>query len=95
VVFRSAPLKIFLTASAEERARRRYNQLKDKESGVSLAALSREIADRDARDSSRAVAPLKPAPDAIVIDSTQLGIAQVVDRVLALAHERGLGVDGR
>ncbi len=95
VVFRSAPLKIFLTASAEERARRRYNQLKDKESGVSLAALSREIADRDARDSSRAVAPLKPAPDAIVIDSTQLGITQVVDRVLALAHERGLGVDGR
>jgi len=91
VVFPSASLKIFLTASPEERARRRYNQLKDKETGVSLAALSREIAERDARDSGRAVAPLRPAADAIVVDSTQLSIAQVVDRVLELAHERGLG----
>jgi cytidylate kinase len=90
VVFTTAPLKIYLTASAEERARRRHNQLKDKESGVSLAALSREIAERDARDSSRAVAPLRPADDAIVIDSTELGIAEVVERVLQLARERGL-----
>ena len=90
VVFRDAQLKIFLTASAEERARRRYNQLKDKGSGVSLAALSREIAERDARDSTRAVAPLKPAPDAHVIDSTDLGIEVVVDRVLALGRSRSL-----
>ena len=64
VVFPEADLKIFLTASAEERAHRRYKQLKDKGSDVSLPALSREIAERDARDSTRAVAPLKPAPDA-------------------------------
>ena len=92
VVFPDASLKIYLTASPEERARRRYNQLKDKETGVSLAALSREIAERDARDSGRAVAPLKPAADAIVVDSTPLSIAQVVDRVLELAQERGLGI---
>ena len=92
VVFPGASLKIYLTASPEERARRRYNQLKDKETGVSLAALSREIAERDARDSGRAVAPLKPAADAIVVDSTPLSIAQVVDRVLELAQERGLGI---
>ena len=90
VVFPAADLKIFLTASAEERARRRYKQLKDKGSDVSLAALSREIAERDERDSTRAVAPLKPAPDAEVIDSTALTIEQVVDRVLELGRERSL-----
>jgi CMP/dCMP kinase len=90
VVFPDAELKIFLTASAEERARRRYNQLKYKGSGVSLAALSREIAERDARDTTRAVAPLKPASDAHVIDSTGLGIEEVVDRVLALGRSRVL-----
>jgi CMP/dCMP kinase len=90
VVFPQAALKIFLTASAEERALRRYKQLKDKGSGVSLAALSREIAERDARDSTRAVAPLMPAPDAHVIDSTGLGIEEVVGRVLALGRSRSL-----
>jgi cytidylate kinase len=82
VVFPQADLKIFLTASPEERAQRRYKQLKDKGSGVSLAALSREITERDLRDSTRAVAPLKPAPDARVIDSTGLSIEAVVSRVL-------------
>ncbi len=82
VVFPHADLKVFLTASPEERALRRYNQLKDKGSGVSLAALSREIAARDLRDSSRAVAPLKPAADARVIDSTGLTIEAVVARIL-------------
>jgi cytidylate kinase len=91
VVFPAAPLKIFLTASAVERASRRYNQLKDKGSGVSLAALSREIAERDERDMSRSLAPLKPADDALVVDSTGLGIDQVVGRVMQLARERGLG----
>ena len=90
VVFPEAELKVFLTASAEERAARRYKQLKDKGSGVSLAALSREIAERDLRDSTRAVAPLKPAPDAHVIDSTGLGIAEGVDRVLALGRSLSL-----
>jgi cytidylate kinase len=82
VVFPQADLKIFLTASPEERAQRRYKQLKDKGSGVSLAALSREITARDLRDSTRAVAPLQPAPDARVIDSTGLSIEAVVNRVL-------------
>jgi CMP/dCMP kinase len=90
VVFPDAELKIYLTASAEARALRRYKQLKDKGSGVSLAALSREIAERDARDSTRAVAPLRPAPDAHVIDSTGLGIEEVVGRVLALGRGRAL-----
>jgi CMP/dCMP kinase len=90
VVFPHADLKIFLTASAAERAARRYKQLKDKGSAVSLAALSREIAERDLRDTTRAVAPLKPAPDAHVIDSTGLGIEQVVDRVLSIGRSRQL-----
>jgi CMP/dCMP kinase len=90
VVFPEAPLKVFLTASPEERARRRHKQLKDKGSGVSLAALSREIADRDLRDSTRAVAPLRPASDAHVIDSTDLSIQDVVDQVLALGRSRSL-----
>ncbi len=90
VVFPRAELKIFLTASPEERALRRYKQLKDKGSGVSLAALSREIAERDARDSTRVVAPLKPAPEAHVIDSTGLAVEEVVGRVLALGRSRSL-----
>lgn len=90
VVFPQADLKVFLTASAGERASRRYKQLKDKGSDVSLAALSREIAERDLRDSTRAVSPLKPASDAEVIDSTSLSIEGVVDRVLALGRSRSL-----
>jgi cytidylate kinase len=90
VVFPEAALKIFLTASPEERARRRHNQLKDKGSGANLAALSLEIAERDRRDSTRAVSPLVPAAGAIVIDSTHLGIEAVVDRILAEAQTRGI-----
>ncbi len=90
VVFPGAELKIFLTASAEERARRRHKQLKDKGSGASLAALSQEIAERDRRDSTRAVAPLVPAADAITVDSTSLTIDEVVDRIMAEARSRGL-----
>jgi CMP/dCMP kinase len=90
VVFPHADLKIFLTASPAARAQRRYKQLKDKGSDVSLPALSREIAERDLRDSTRAVAPLQPAPDAATIDSTDLTIEQVVDRVLALGAQRAL-----
>ncbi|MGH8289509.1 MAG: (d)CMP kinase [Steroidobacteraceae bacterium] len=90
VVFPGAHLKIYLTASAAERALRRYKQLKDKGSGVSLSALSREITERDARDSTRAVAPLMPAPDAERIDSTGLLIEEVVGRVLELGALRSL-----
>jgi cytidylate kinase len=87
VVFPHAALKIFLTASPAERARRRYNQLKEKDSGVSLAALSLEIAERDRRDSTRSVAPLVPAGDAIVLDSTAMNAAEVADEIFA--HGRG------
>jgi cytidylate kinase len=90
VVFPAAPLKIFLTATAEERAARRHKQLKDKGSAVSLAALSREIAERDQRDSTRAVAPLRPAEDALILDSTGLTVAAVVQRVLDLGRQRSL-----
>ena len=90
VIFPHAPLKIFLTASPEERAWRRYNQLKQKGSGASLSALSREIAERDARDSSRPVAPLVPAADAALIDSTGLGIEAVIERVIELGRRRAL-----
>jgi CMP/dCMP kinase len=87
VVFPHAALKIFLTASPAERAQRRYNQLKEKDSGVSLAALSLEIAERDRRDSTRSVAPLVPAADAIVLDSTAMNAAEVADEIFA--HGRG------
>jgi cytidylate kinase len=90
VVFTDAPLKIFLTATPEERARRRYNQLKDKDSAVSLAALSREIAERDLRDSTRSVAPLRPASDAFVIDSTGVAVDEIVERVIELGRARAL-----
>ena len=82
VVFPLAPVKIFLTASAEERARRRYKQLKEKGFDVSLSLLSEEIAERDRRDAARAVAPLKPAEDAFVLDTTGVGIEDVVEQVL-------------
>jgi len=90
VIFPGAPLKVFLTASAEERAQRRHKQLIGKGSAGSLAALSREIAERDLRDSTRQVAPLKPAPDAIQLDSTGLSIEDVVERVISLGRERNL-----
>jgi cytidylate kinase len=88
IVFRDAGLKIFLTASPEERALRRYKQLKEKGLSVSLAALSAEIAERDRRDTTRAVAPLVAVPEAVVVDSTALTIEEVVGRVIQLARER-------
>lgn len=82
VIFPDAPLKIYLTASAEERAQRRYKQLKNKGQGVNLAALLEDIKTRDERDMSREVAPLKPAPDARVIDSTAMAIEDVFQQVI-------------
>ena len=86
-VFPGAALKVYLTATAEERARRRYKQLKDKGIDVSLAALSRDIEDRDRRDSERSVAPLRPAEDARILDSSGQSIAAVTDTVLDWARE--------
>jgi len=90
VVFPDATLKIFLTASAEERARRRYLQLKAKGDDVNLASLLDEIRARDERDTQRAVAPLKPADDAIQLDSTALSIEQVLGQILSEVAERDL-----
>ncbi|MGD8796580.1 MAG: (d)CMP kinase [Thiohalophilus sp.] len=87
-VFPDAGLKIYLTASAEVRAERRYKQLKDKGISASLAGLQQEIAERDARDTERQSSPLKPATDAIELDTSSLGIDEVVERVLEKCRER-------
>lgn len=84
VVFPDARLKIYLTATAEERARRRHKQLMEKDSGASMAALLQDIRDRDFRDSNRATAPLLKCPDAIEIDTTGMPVADVVAQVLHL-----------
>jgi len=86
-VFPGASLKVFLTASAGERARRRHKQLKDKGLNVSLAALSRDIEDRDRRDSERSVAPLRPAEDARILDSSGKSIEAVTRIVLDWASD--------
>ncbi len=88
VVFPDADLKIFLTASVEERARRRYKQLKEKGFDVNLARLSAEIAERDNRDSQRTVSPLRPANDAVTIDTTDLDINEVILRISELVRSR-------
>ena len=90
VVFPDADLKFYLTASAEERARRRYKQLIAKGESVSLPRLLEDIRERDARDSSREVSPLVPAEDAIVIDSGNLSIPDVFAQVMLKVKEKGL-----
>ncbi|NIL94278.1 MAG: (d)CMP kinase [Woeseiaceae bacterium] len=87
-VFMDAGLKVFLTASPQERAKRRYKQLNDKGIDVSLAALSRDIEERDRRDQERSVAPLRPAEDARELDSSNMSIEEVVSTVLDWAAGR-------
>lgn len=82
VVFPDASLKVYLEASRGERALRRHKQLKDKGINVSLETLLKEIEERDARDSGRQVAPMRPADGAVVIDTTHMGIEEVVDSIL-------------
>jgi len=88
VVFQDAMIKIYLTARPEERAQRRYKQLIDKGIDASLPDLLRDLKERDTRDSERPISPLKPAKDAIVLDTTDLHIDQVVKQVLDLVTER-------
>ena len=88
VIFSDAILKIFLTASAEARAKRRYKQLKEKGESVNLSRLFREIEKRDERDSSRSVAPLKPAQNAHIIDSTEMSIDRVLEKINNLLEIR-------
>jgi cytidylate kinase len=89
VVFPDAELKIFLTARPEVRAERRYKQLIEKGIAANLAALSRDLAERDARDANRAVAPLVPAPDSQVLDSSALSVEAVADRILEFWQKTG------
>ncbi len=84
VVFPDAALKVFLTASAEERARRRYKQLIDKGMDANMATLLQDIRERDERDSSRAAAPLRQSADAVLLDTTRMSIEEAVGQVLAL-----------
>jgi cytidylate kinase len=86
VVFADAEFKVFLTASAEERARRRYKQLKEKGIDVSLIDLAKEIEDRDRRDTQRSVAPLKMADDAVLVDTSDMSIGEAIARCLALPN---------
>lgn len=90
VVFPEANLKIFMTASAEERAKRRFKQLRDSGASADYDRVLADIVERDERDSNRAVAPLKPAADAVVIDTTVQSIDEVMDQVLALVTDRGI-----
>lgn len=91
VVFPDAALKVFLTASPEVRAQRRYKQLIDKGIDANLHALSRDLAQRDARDAARAVAPLAPAPDALQLDTSERSLDEVVGAILGWCRERKLG----
>ncbi|NMP31399.1 (d)CMP kinase [Thalassotalea sp. M1531] len=88
VVFSDAPVKVFLTASAEERAERRYKQLKEKGFDVKIGRLLDDIRQRDERDQNRSVAPLVPAEGALVIDSTDLSIQEVVNKILSFTNEK-------
>jgi cytidylate kinase len=88
VIFPYADLKIFLTASAEIRAERRYKQLKEKGERVKLSRLFREIKARDLRDQSRSIAPLRPAEDAVIIDSSELSINEVLKEIKKMVKDR-------
>jgi cytidylate kinase len=90
VVFPDARVKVFVTASAEERARRRQRQLAQKGIDVNIQSLLRDIRERDARDGNRAVAPLVPAADAAIVDTTELTIDAAVEAVLARVRAAGL-----
>ena len=90
VVFTDAPLKIYLTASADERARRRVKQLQEKGIDAKFQAILSEIQTRDERDMNRDVAPLKPADDAITLDTTEMSIPEVVTQIINLAKARAL-----
>ena len=88
VVFPNAQLKIFLTASVEERARRRYAEMVAKGQQVDLQQLQADIAERDKQDSERAISPLRQAEDALLLDTSDMGISDVTERILQLVQER-------
>ena len=91
VVFCDAALKVFLTAERNERARRRYKQLRERGVDVTLQGIAEELARRDQRDRGRALAPLRAADDAVILDTTNLSVAQAVSEIVALATQRNIG----
>jgi len=90
VVFPEAPLKLYLEASLDERAKRRYLQLKERGQNVTLDKILQEIAARDARDKNRATAPLSPAKEAIIVDTTNMAIPEVFEKVMKIVRKTGL-----
>lgn len=90
VVFPQAPVKLFLIATAEERAKRRVNQLKNQEVDVNIRKITQDIKERDERDRNRATSPLLPAADALTIDTTHLSISQVCERAMNAIRQKGL-----
>ena len=88
VVFPNAQLRIFLTASVEERARRRYAEMVAKGQQVDLQQLQADIAERDKQDSERAISPLRQAEDALLLDTSDMGISEVTEKILQLVQER-------
>lgn len=90
VVFPNAPVKLFLTATAEERAKRRVNQLKNQEVDVNIREITQDIKERDERDQTRTVSPLVPANDALTIDTTHLSIVEVCELAMNAIREKGL-----
>ncbi len=90
VVFPQADLKLFLTASSEERAKRRYKQLRDNGKDVNLSDVFSEVVERDRRDRDRAAAPLEPAKDAVVIDTGNLDVSATFEKIQQLAAQRGI-----
>lgn len=90
VVFPQAPVKLFLIATAEERAKRRVNQLKNQEVDVNIRKITQDIKERDERDRNRSTSPLLPAADALTIDTTHLSISQVCERAMNAIRQKGL-----
>lgn len=84
----NAQLKIYLTASVETRARRRFQELREKQAACTIEEIERDIEERDRRDATRRIAPLRQAEDAVWIDSSELSIEEVTERIVALYHER-------
>ncbi|WP_121515339.1 (d)CMP kinase [Petrotoga sp. HKA.pet.4.5] len=90
VVLPDSDIKIYLTASIEERAKRRWNEEKEQKANISFTEILEEIKNRDYNDSNRSIAPLKPAQDAIIIDTTNLSIEEVLQKILKIIEERGI-----
>jgi cytidylate kinase len=90
VVLPDSDIKIYLTASIEERAKRRWSEEKGKKTNISFTEILEEIKNRDYNDSNRSIAPLKPAQDAIIIDTTNLSIEEVLQKILKIIEERGI-----